>query len=149
MRRLLHRFHERLSGALTRKLSKVVRADDHDLFASVNGHVLWPFLLRASDHFAESGFGVLQLPPPWSPAALLVPSSRRRRRFSNTGHTDQIIIEHRANLVVMVVEELQDALIMNTSALIVAINLDCAEPTTSSCLKVTDRCASELCTLTL
>ena len=56
----------------------------------MDGHVLWPFLFRASHDFAEPGFCLLQLPlrGPWSAWPVL--SCCGRRSLSETGHADQI-----------------------------------------------------------
>jgi hypothetical protein len=69
MRRHPDRIDEHLPTSVARKPAKVVSADDHDFFASMDSHVLRPFLFRSSYHLAESGFGLLQLPLPPSRAA--------------------------------------------------------------------------------
>ena len=69
MRRSLQRIDEGLSTPLAREPAKVVCSDHHDFFTAVHGHVLRPFLFRASHDLAESRIGLLQLPLPWSRAA--------------------------------------------------------------------------------
>ena len=64
MRRSLQSLDEHTPGALAHELSKLDRANDHDLFTAVDRDMLRPLVLRPPDDLAESGLGVLQLPPP-------------------------------------------------------------------------------------
>ena len=90
MRGLLQRIDEGLPAPLARETAKFVRADDHDFFTAVDGHVLWPFLFRASHDFAEPGFCLLQLPLRRPSPAWPLLSCCGRWSLSQTGHTDQI-----------------------------------------------------------
>jgi hypothetical protein len=56
---LLHGVDERLSRALARKSPRVIGADDDNLFAAVDSHMLRSLHLCQSNHLAESGFGAL------------------------------------------------------------------------------------------
>jgi len=59
----LQRLDERLPTLRARERAKIIGAQNDDLFPAVNGDVLGTLLFRESDDFAESRFGVLQLPP--------------------------------------------------------------------------------------
>jgi hypothetical protein len=58
-----HDIDKSLTASLACEPPKIVCTDDHDFIAAVDRHVLRSFFFCASDHFAELGLGLLQLPP--------------------------------------------------------------------------------------
>src|ERR1700730_11372802 len=89
----LHGSDESPTGGIALETPKILRCDNHNLIAAMNGDMLRPFRARAPYQLAETRFCILQAPAPRSP----IPRPLTRFRelcnagFQDSGHTDHNI----------------------------------------------------------